>query len=156
MYNSIDSNFEFLIAPSIQLSVICGMDFWKTFGISIQHSILINEIDCSPVDDSSHICLSNAQKSKLKKVIDFFLSLESEGLGLTRLIEHNIDNSTAKPIKQSFYPLSPANEKVLCVEIDRMIEMDIIEEAPSLPWSTPLPCTSNRARYVFRMLFRFQ
>jgi len=110
MYNSIDSKFEFLIVPSIQHSVICGMDFWETFGISIQHSFSVNEIECKPEGDPSHICLANALKSKLKKVIDLFPSFESEGLGLTRLIEHNIDTSTAKPIKQRFYPLSPAKE----------------------------------------------
>jgi len=59
------------------------MDFWETFGISIQHPYLVNEIDCKPEDDSSHVCLSNARKSKLQKVIDFFPSFECEGLGLT-------------------------------------------------------------------------
>jgi len=94
------------------------MDFWETFGISILHSFSVNEIDCKPGDDSSHICLSNAQRSKLLKVIDIFPSFEGEGLAFTRMIEHSIDTSTAKPIKQRFNP----KEKLLCVEIDRMIQ----------------------------------
>jgi len=114
------------------------MDFCETFGIFIQHSFSVNEIECKPEEETAHIYLSNAQKSKLKKVIDFYPSFECEGLGLTRLIEHNIDTSTAKPIKQRFYPLSPAKEKLLCDEIDRMIKMDVIEEATSSPWSSPV------------------
>jgi len=82
--------------------------------------------------------LSDSQKLKLQKVIDFFPSFENEGLGLTNLIEHNIDTSNVKPIKQRFYPLSPAKEKLLCIEIDRMIKMDVIEEAPISPWSSPV------------------
>lgn len=137
-YNSVDNNFEFLIVPSIKQSVICGMDFWYTFGISIKQTVLINEINFEPEEDSTRVRLSDSQKLKLQKVIDFFPSFENEGLGLTNLIEHNIDTSNAKPIKQRFYPLSPAKEKLLCIEIDRMIKMDVIEEAPSSPWSSPV------------------
>jgi len=103
-YNSINSKFKFLIEPSIQHSVISGMDFCETFDTFIQHSFSVNEIESKPEDDPAHIYLSNVQKSKLKKVIDFYPSFECEGIGLTRLIEHNIDTSTAKPIKQRFNP----------------------------------------------------
>lgn len=134
IYNFVDNNFEFLIVPSIKQS---GMDFWYTFGISIKQTVLINEINFEP-EDSTRVRLSDSQKLKLQKVIDFFPSFVNEGLGLTNLIEHNIDTSNAKPIKQRFYPLSPAKEKLLCIEIDRMFKMDVIEEAPSSPWSSPV------------------
>jgi len=121
------------------------MDFWETFGISNQHSFSVNEIDWKPEDDSSHICLSSAQRSKLQKVIDLFPSFESEGLPLTRLIEHT---STAKPIKQRFNP----KEKILCVEIDRMIQMDVIEEAPPSLWFSPvtLHVKPGKVRFLSR------
>jgi len=80
----------------------------------------------------SHLFI-HAQKSKLQKVIDCFPSFGIKGIGLTRWIEDNIDTSTAKPIKQMLNRLSPAKKKLLCVEIDRMIKMDVIEEEPSSP-----------------------
>jgi len=76
------------------------MDFWYTFGITIKQTVLINEINFEPEEDSTRVRLSDSQKSKLQKVVDFFPSFENEGLGLTNLIEHNIDTSNAKPIKQ--------------------------------------------------------
>lgn len=135
-YNSIKGEFEFLVVSSIKQDVICGMDFWKTFGISIIPSSSINEI--SNEEDSLKLELSASQKSKLQSVIEFFPSFEKDGLGMTSLIEHNIDTANAKPIKQRYYPLSPAKEKLLCGEIDRMLSMDVIEEAPSSPWSSPV------------------
>lgn len=74
-----------------------------------------------------------------------------EDLGLTKLIEHNIDTSNAKPINQRFYPLSPAKEKLSCVEIDRMITMDVIKEAPSSPWTSPvtLHIKPGKVRFCF-------
>jgi len=45
---------------------------------------------------------------------------------------------TAKPIKQRVYYWSPTKEKLLCFEIDSIPKMDVIEEAPSSPWSSPV------------------
>lgn len=119
-YNSKQSDFEFLVVPSIRENVICGMDFWDKFGISINSAIRIDQITYENSEDSPMLELTVSQKSKLQSVIDFFPSFDKEGLGLTRLIEHSIDTADAKPIKQRFYPLSPAKEKLLCLEIDRM------------------------------------
>ncbi|KAH8273751.1 hypothetical protein KR018_007136, partial [Drosophila ironensis] len=134
-YNSTSAEFPFLVVPSIKHDLICGIDFWKRFGISILHSSYINEItDKDPLQPP----LSFKQQTQLKTVIHSFPSFEKEGLGYTSLIEHNIDVGDAKPIKQRFYPISPAREKLLCDEIDRMLDMDVIEEAPSSPWSSPV------------------
>ncbi|KAH8340330.1 hypothetical protein KR074_008541, partial [Drosophila pseudoananassae] len=134
-YNSTSSDFTFLVVPSIKQDVICGIDFWKRFGIFILHSSNLNGIS---VQDSMQPPLSLKQQAQLKTVIHSFPSFEKEGLGYTSLIEHNIEVADAKPIKQRFYPISPAREKLLCDEIDRMLEMDEIEEAPSSPWSSPV------------------
>lgn len=58
-------------------------------------------------------------------------------MGCTTLIEHHIETGDAKEIKQRYYPISPAVEKKLCGEIDRMISLGVIEEAPSTPWTSP-------------------
>lgn len=137
-YNSLSTDFEFLVVPAIKQDLICGMDFWKRFNISIVPATSINEVLCKAEPDSSQLDLTSLQKTQLEAVINVFPSFEKNGLGLTTLIQHNIDTADAKPIKQRFYPLSPAKENLLCVEIDRMLAMDVIEEAPSSPWSSPV------------------
>jgi len=43
----------------------------------------------------------------------------------------------AKPIKQRHFPVSPAVEKAMYAEIDRMIQLGVIEESESA-WSSPI------------------
>jgi len=43
----------------------------------------------------------------------------------------------ALPVKQRFYPVSPSVEKLLYAEIDRMLQLDVIEPSVS-PWSSPM------------------
>ncbi|KAH8270750.1 hypothetical protein KR026_004821, partial [Drosophila bipectinata] len=76
-------------------------------------------------------------------------SFEVDGLGKNSLVEHSIDTGEAKPIKQRYYALSPARQKLLCEEIDRMIAQDVIEEAPSSAWSSPvtLLVKPNKVRF---------
>ncbi|KAH8339641.1 hypothetical protein KR059_000403, partial [Drosophila kikkawai] len=61
------------------------------------------------------------------------------GLGRTSLLKHHIDVGLATPVKQRHYPVSPAVEKVLYAEIDRMLELGVIEPSNS-SWSSPI-CT---------------
>ncbi|XP_036346606.1 uncharacterized protein LOC118755914 [Rhagoletis pomonella] len=135
-YNSIEAEFEFLVVPSIKQSVICGMDFWRAFGISIRTPFSINEVVEETASVPSKLHMSDAQRAKLQSVIEFFPSSERYGLGETSLVEHVIDTAEAKPIKQRFYPLSPAKEKLLCEEVDRMLRLGVIEEASASPWSS--------------------
>lgn len=53
------------------------------------------------------------------------------------MIQHHIDVGDAKPFKQRFYPVSPAVEKLLYKEIDRMLELDVIDPSESA-WSSPM------------------
>lgn len=88
-------------------------------------------------NDSDFIELSAEQRRKLQAVVEMFPNSNKEGLGCTNLVEHNIDTGDAKPIKQSYYPISPAKEKILCAEIDRMLSLGVIEECPQSAWSSP-------------------
>lgn len=126
--------FEFLVVPSICQDMICGYDFWKEFGLNISTAC----IDTVDVEHPDRIALDNEQSRRLKAVIDIFPNSEIEGLGCTDLIEHQIDTGDAKPIKQRYYPISPAVEKQLTGELDRMLSLGVIEEAPSSPWSSPV------------------
>ncbi|KAH8324069.1 hypothetical protein KR074_007481, partial [Drosophila pseudoananassae] len=59
------------------------------------------------------------------------------GLGKTQLISHSIVVGDAKAVKQSHYTVSPAVEKLLYGEVDRMLKLGVIEEAESA-WSSPV------------------
>ncbi|KAH8336090.1 hypothetical protein KR074_000017, partial [Drosophila pseudoananassae] len=59
------------------------------------------------------------------------------GLGKTHLISHSIDVGDTKAVKQRHYPVSPAVEKLLYGEVDRMMRLGVIEESQSA-WSSPV------------------
>lgn len=84
-----------------------------------------------------HRLLTDVQQLKLKNIIDSFPSFAKEGLGRTNIISHVINVGDATPIKQRHFPVSPAIEKLIYAELDRMLEMDVIEESDSA-WSSPI------------------
>lgn len=81
--------------------------------------------------------LSNTQRQQLDTVISLFLNFEKQGLGRTSLINHKIDVGDATSIKQRHYPVSPAIEKIMFKEIDRMFALGVIEPSTS-SWSSPM------------------
>lgn len=147
------------IIPSIKQSLILGIDFCKAFDIipNIVESLDIvdkdmlgrkhlskHKIDPSEVPDISELTTENLefpltceQKQQLNTIIALFPNYEQQGLGRTALIEHQIDLVDCKPIKQRFYPVSPAVEKLMYTEIDRMLALGVIEPSQS-PWSSPM------------------
>lgn len=81
--------------------------------------------------------LTSNQQLQLKTIIDLFPSFAKQGLGRTSYLEHNIDIGDSKPVKQRFYPVSPAVEHLMYKEIDRMLSLGVIEPSVSA-WSSPM------------------
>jgi len=79
--------------------------------------------------------LDENQLRVLRDVIRKIPSYEKEGLGRTDLIEHSIDVGNAIPINQRHWPVSPAKDKDIFAEIERMLALGVIEELKS-PWSS--------------------
>lgn len=153
-FNGKRKDMKLFIIPSISHRLILGIDFWKSFDllghingpqdiISFKNNIPckpdISEISPSDIDkdETLQIKLSCDQLRQLDAIISLFPSFEKQGLGRTTLITHTIDVGDAKPIKQRFYPVSPAVEKLMFSEIDRMLELGVIEPSSS-PWSSPM------------------
>ncbi|XP_044573269.1 uncharacterized protein LOC123257595 [Drosophila ananassae] len=130
---------EFYVIPTLSQDVYLGIDFWKSFNL-INHLIspkvaeLDTERDEQKGSPKIHL-LSPDQQSNLDKVISKFPSFDREGLGRTHLMEHVIEVGEAKPVKQRHWPISPAIEKLMFEDVDRMLELGIIEESKS-PWSS--------------------
>ena len=135
-FNGHEHSMSFVIVPTIEEDMICGMDFWNKFGLDITENLGSALVQVCTISTLT-ISLTPLQQQKLKAAISAFPSFEKEGLGLTTWVEHEIDTGDAKPIKQRYYPISPAREKLLCAELDRMLKLGVIEEAGYSPWSSP-------------------
>lgn len=158
-YKDLTHDLRFFIVPSISQRVILGVDFCKAFRIfddvlgsidmigfqGLDHCAPTLEEIPSPSASKDHIelteedlyPLSRVRRQQLDTVIALFPSFEKQGLGRTDLIRHSIDVGQATPIKQRFYPVSPAVEKVMYKEVDRMLSLGVIEPSQSA-WSSPM------------------
>lgn len=148
---------KLLIIRSITQRLILGLDFWKVFKLAtdvfdsailsenpsdLNASQIVSELEQINIEkpmnrDDHQYPLTPCQTQQLAAIIDLFPNFETQGLGRTSLITHDIDVYDATPIKQRFYPVSPAVEKLEYKEIDRMLTLGVIEESKS-DWSSPM------------------
>ncbi|KAH8318292.1 hypothetical protein KR074_002161, partial [Drosophila pseudoananassae] len=105
-----------------------GIDFWTAFDLLPMHLLTKNN-NLASISDPSMRELSKDQQNSLQNVIKLFPSFSKQGLGRTSLISHSIDVGEAKPIKQRHYAVSPAIEKLMYDELDRMLELGVIQES---------------------------
>lgn len=89
------------------------------------------------IGNFENYALSDIQKQQLEFIKTLFPSFENHGLGKSTLIKHRIDVGTARPVKQRFYPVSPAVEQLMYAEVDRMLSLGVKEESTSA-WSSPM------------------
>ena len=55
-----------------------------------------------------------------------FLSFEEKGLGKTSVTKHSIQLiKGAEPVKERFYPISPAVQELLFTEVDNMLQLGV-------------------------------
>lgn len=134
---------DILVVPELPHQLILGIDFWMSMDIipdlrqNIWHfsehppSIEINSIK----GESS---LSPPQREALDKLIADKKQLMGISIGRTHMVKHEIELIPgARPIKQRYYPVSPAKQHLIDQEIKKMLDDDIIEPCKS-PWSSPI------------------
>ena len=128
---------QLYVIPFIKQRLILGVDFWRIFSLApnIISAVEINS-DLHRPCNSNVYPLTTLQLTQLDVVTKMFPNC-SNGPGRTSLMQHHIDVGEAKPVKQRYYPVSPAVEKLLFVEIDRMLELGVIEPSSSA-WSSPM------------------
>ena len=126
---------DMLIIPSIPQQLILGVDFWKSMDV-VPHlrsncwkfgseSIAVSSIQESGLSDISQ--LTSLQRQVLSRLVEEKFSIMGQSLGRTTLMEHKIEVNSA-PIKQRYYPVSPAKQKIINDEIQKMLEADVIED----------------------------
>lgn len=88
--------------------------------------------------DAVQHSLLAAQNTVLEKVKAKFPYFAVLGLGRTDVEEHVIELVDENiPVKQRHYQISPAIQKLVFSELDRMLSMGVIEESNS-SWSSPV------------------
>jgi hypothetical protein len=128
-FKNTKSFVELHIIPELEQDVYLGINFWKTFGLLNTLYKSLTEIEELSKLDKCDI-LDTRQKEQLSQIINLFPDFEKEGLGKTKLLEHVIEVfPETKPIKQRYFSVSPAIEKKIHAEIDRMLDLGIIEVA---------------------------
>lgn len=132
-----------LVVPSLPHRIILGIDFW--IRMEIIPNLYADEwffcsddkIDSMNFDGIQDFdSLAKNQRSQLNAVVDVAFSQMGNKLGCTHLVEHTI-HTTSAPIKQRYYPISPAMQKIVNAELDDMLAKDVIEPSNS-PWSSPI------------------
>lgn len=129
---------KFFVVPNLTCEMYLGIDFWRKFNIF--PNICVSELKPEIVIQSnSKVHILNEDDSRELDIIKNLLpSFNKNGLGKTTLYQHEIELlENVKPIKQRYYPISPAVEKDLYAEIDRMLDLGVIEESKSA-WSSPV------------------
>lgn len=139
--DNITKTISFLIIPSFEPNIILGFDFWLKFDLAkdlFKNIKYCNDKDFNVGSVTSAANLSPSETEQLNEVIGLFedISYEKNGLGLTHLTEHKIV-TTGEPIKQRYYPLSPAKQKEIHDEVESMLKENIIQPSKS-PWSSPV------------------
>ena len=102
--------------------------------------------------------LSEEQKAELRALIKEFRDIFTDKPGNTRLEQHNIKLTSDEPIRSRPYPIPYNLRQVIKEEVDKMLELGVIEKSDS-PYASPVvlvkkPDGSNRFCIDFRKLNR--
>lgn len=137
-FNNQVKYIQALIIPEISKALILGMNFWHAFGISP----VIDQINSIEIEQAKEMTLNSKltdqQKEKLAKLLRKFEYAGKNKLGRAHIIKHKIDIGDEKPVKQNPYIHSPALQKEINDEIDRMLKLGIIEKSSCPKWLSPI------------------
>lgn len=153
--NGVYKDMSVLVVPSMKHPLVLGVDFCRQFGIHIDFSTgswTSKTVEIAPVNAIHGLTTLPPTKAELlKPIIEAYESLGARGLGRTDLVTHIIDTGNALPIKQRYYPLSPAMQSHMNKELDKMLALGVIRESTS-PWASPIllvPKSSGEYRLCF-------
>lgn len=156
---------EVLYVPTLRHNLLLGIDFWEKFHIvaDLHHrrwefSKAIDTSYCSSlsggIQGEEH--LTADQKNQLDELVNKHFSGPQPALGRTDKVFHTIDTDNAPAVKQRYYPMSPARQKMVSDELDKMLQLGVVEPSKS-DWSSPIllvdkPDGSKRVCVNFKKL----
>lgn len=113
-----------LVVPELTHTLVLGIDFWRVVRIipDLRRGEWVfssQATHCDAIEPHDH--LSIPQKKQLDQLIKSVLPEgEDDKLGCTTLVEHTIVTHNS-PIKQRYYPISPAMQKIVNAELDKLL-----------------------------------
>jgi hypothetical protein len=164
-----------LVMPSLNHTLILGVDIFKSFQVSLTIKNDTWLVDVSPPrtpDATTGLTPVNAtvdaletpmkvpetmglveltpnQKRQTQEIEILYNRVNSnQRLGSTNQIEHVIDTGDAKPFKIRQYPMSPYVLDKLKEELNRMIELGVVEPSYS-DWNSPVLVKKSDGTYRF-------
>lgn len=149
---------EVLVIPSIPRTLVLGVDFFRKMGVV--PDLRNNYWSFSNIEQQPEIAslvdnarLTSEQQDRLSALVARYFSDVGDKLGCTTLVKHSI-KTKAEPIKQRFYPISPALQRHVNAELDGMLRQGIVEPSTS-PWSSPIVMVKKKdGSYRFCVDFR--
>lgn len=132
-FRGITKRIRFFLIPSLSQHLYLGIDFWQAFQLLPQLDEIAVEVPATP---NMHV-LSLEDEARLEAIKATFPSGEKEGLGRTNLLKHAINTGDATPTKQRYHAVSPAVQEKMWTEVDRLLDLGIIEPSQSA-WSSPV------------------
>lgn len=133
---------DILLVPNLSSTLILGMDFWLGMDVipdlrndvwyfGVERCVSVNGIQAEDT-------LSVGQRKQLDELLEQKFAKMGLKLGFTTMAEHEIVlQPGTKPIKQRYYPVSPAKQKIIDQELQKMLDSGIIEPSKSA-WSSPV------------------
>ena len=100
--------------------------------------------------------LSEEQRSELRQMLDSFSDVLTDIPGKTTLVQHRIETTTSQPVRVRPYPVPFSTEEVIKSEVQKMLELGVIEPSES-PYTSPIVIAkkkdgTNRFCVDFRVL----
>ncbi|XP_064465312.1 uncharacterized protein LOC135376767 [Ornithodoros turicata] len=148
-----------LMKPYRERQAIVSMALGSSDEICAEMPLSIGEISSTTVDrvvnvavDSSQV--NEKQLNELRDLLGRFQDVFSDKPGRTSLVSHDIEVESQDAVKCKPYRLSMNEKDILKKEIDKMIELGVIEEGTSdytspiilvrAPGKDPRPCVDYR------------
>lgn len=139
VYNQRNETLPTLLVPSLPDCVILGMNFWNKFGVkAVCCTVEADTRNGNAKETKAIKTLTEEQARQLEEKTESFPKSSAQTIGRTKLYEHRIDVGKAPPRKQRHYPMSHYVLQKVNEEVDRMLKLDVIEEARFSPWNNPL------------------
>ena len=91
----------------------------------------------TPTDVQISEDLNDSERQEVRNLVNEFPDVFTDKPGLTDLLEHEIKTTTDTPIRLKLYPLPFAMTDVVSNEIEKMLEMQVIEPSESA-YSSPI------------------
>lgn len=133
-------SLEVVVVPDLRHTLVLGVDFWIKLGIIPDlrkgEWVFSTETLSGAQVNAIVADLSVSQAASLDALLKETFDRMGDRLGCTSVVRHRIV-AHGPPIKQRYYPVSPALQQHIDAELQKMLDLGVVERSSS-PWSSPI------------------